>query len=288
MFGSRRGRSRVDEARDILASVVLSHVPVPQYDFQQKVCTGLLLCQAQLPAFAGPCASAPEPGRGHDEESVAAAAQIIYLAVMGRRMLGAMLDPSLIDDRDYYGNKRLELAGGLLALLFEDLFKRMNAELKRTVRLTDAPPTLAPDEGGACNAACTSQPLCCQCTKTGVRICRLQCDNVLSKANRPRDYDATKSVRGEMITQGMESAISSGNWTIRRFRMERKGVTQVPVLCHHTAALPGAALPKLCAHAGVQPSVGDHLALTCASLCTHDVMLSHRFFPGCRSLPLWA
>lgn len=32
---------------------------------------------------------------------------------------------------DYYGNKRLELAGGLLALLFEDLFKRLNAELKR-------------------------------------------------------------------------------------------------------------------------------------------------------------
>jgi DNA-directed RNA polymerase III subunit RPC2 len=39
-------------------------------------------------------------------------------------MLYAMLDPSFIDDRDYYGNKRLELAGGLLALLFEDLFKR--------------------------------------------------------------------------------------------------------------------------------------------------------------------
>lgn len=36
-----------------------------------------------------------------------------------------------VDCRDYYGNKRLEMAGGLLALLFEDLFKRMNAELKK-------------------------------------------------------------------------------------------------------------------------------------------------------------
>ena len=54
--------------------------------------------------------------------------------MMMRRMLAAMLDPDLVDDRDYYGNKRLELAGGLLALLFEDLFKRMNQELKRAVR----------------------------------------------------------------------------------------------------------------------------------------------------------
>ena len=61
--------------------------------------------------------------------------QVIYMAVMLRRMLAAMLDPSLIDDRDYYGNKRLELAGGLLALLFEDLFKRMNHELRRTVSI---------------------------------------------------------------------------------------------------------------------------------------------------------
>lgn len=95
-----------------------------------------------------------------------ASLQVTYIAVMVRRMLYAMLDPSFIDDRDYYGaadanscllcalvscvahccvvvcssseainfgaalhagNKRLELAGGLLALLFEDLFKRWAA-----------------------------------------------------------------------------------------------------------------------------------------------------------------
>ncbi len=60
-----------------------------------------------------------------------------------RRMLAAMIDPSLIDDRDYYGNKRLELAGGLLALLFEDMFKRMNNELKRTVRCCSVLPFLS-------------------------------------------------------------------------------------------------------------------------------------------------
>ena len=57
--------------------------------------------------------------------------------------------------------------------------------------------------------------------------CWAQADNTLSKANRASQFDAAKNLHVEMISQGMESAISSGNWTIRRFRMERKGVTQV-------------------------------------------------------------
>lgn len=60
--------------------------------------------------------------------------QVTYIAFMVRRMLYAMVDDSFIDDRDYYGNKRLELAGGLLSLLFEDLFKRYNTELRIHVR----------------------------------------------------------------------------------------------------------------------------------------------------------
>ena len=38
------------------------------------------------------------------------------------------LYPSL---RDYCGNKRLELAGGLISLLFEDLFIKFNNELQK-------------------------------------------------------------------------------------------------------------------------------------------------------------
>ena len=50
--------------------------------------------------------------------------------LMIRRCILAQRSESLkLDDTDYYGNKRLELAGQLLSLLFEDLFKKFNAEV---------------------------------------------------------------------------------------------------------------------------------------------------------------
>ena len=48
---------------------------------------------------------------------------------MMRRLIQAEDDPSMLDDRDYYGNKRLELAGSLLSLMFEDAFKRFNSDV---------------------------------------------------------------------------------------------------------------------------------------------------------------
>uniref|UniRef100_A0A8C5QPS9 DNA-directed RNA polymerase III subunit RPC2 n=1 Tax=Leptobrachium leishanense TaxID=445787 RepID=A0A8C5QPS9_9ANUR len=70
MWGGPK-KSKVDEARELLASTVLTHVPVKEFNFRAKC---------------------------------------IYIAVMIRRVILAQGD-NKVDDRDYYGNKRLELAG---------------------------------------------------------------------------------------------------------------------------------------------------------------------------------
>ncbi|XP_071700957.1 DNA-directed RNA polymerase III subunit 2 [Rutidosis leptorrhynchoides] len=110
----------------------------------------------------------------------------VYTAVMLRRMMDAILNKDAIDDKDYVGNKRLELSGQLLALLFEDLFKSMNDEIMRNV------------------------------------------EKLLSKNNRTSKFDISQYVsKGNNITQGLERSLSTGNWDVKRFRMHRKGITQI-------------------------------------------------------------
>lgn len=145
-----------DEAREVLANVVLSHVPVENFDFRAKA---------------------------------------IYIGHIVRRVLLVHLGKLPLDDKDYYGNKRLELAGSLLSLLFEDLFKIFNRDLKR------------------------------------------QADMVLSKPNRATAFDVVKTIRADTITNGMNSAISTGNWVLKRFRMDRAGVTQVLSRLSYMSAL---------------------------------------------------
>ncbi len=154
--GKGKSKSKVDSARDALAGVVFSHIPVLNYCFEPKA---------------------------------------IYTALMVRRILQAVKDPSLVDDKDYYGNKRLELAGQLLSLLFEDLFKRFNYELRR------------------------------------------HADSMLSKQNKAEQFDVLKGIREDTITNGLVNAIATGNWNVKRFRMERAGVTQVLSRLSFIAAL---------------------------------------------------
>ncbi|RVX72816.1 DNA-directed RNA polymerase III subunit RPC2 [Exophiala mesophila] len=146
-FGQAR-RNYVQEAIEAVCNVFVAHVPIENLNFRPKA---------------------------------------LYVGHMARRVLMAKQNPALVDDRDYVGNKRLELAGQLLSLLFEDLFKSYNYAVK-----------LAIDQK-------LRKPV-----KTGVID---PCVELQSK--------------GPYITQGMIRAIATGNWNLKRFRMDRAGVTHL-------------------------------------------------------------
>ena len=150
-------RNHSQEALEALASVIITHVPVKGLNFRPKA---------------------------------------MYVAFMTRRVLMTWHDPSLVDDRDYVGNKRLELAGQMLSLLFEDLFKKFNHDLK------------------------------------------LNIDKVLKKPVRT-EFDAYNplTTHGNHISQGLNRAISTGNWNLKRFRMNKAGVTHVLSRLSYISAL---------------------------------------------------
>jgi DNA-directed RNA polymerase III subunit RPC2 len=52
---------------------------------------------------------------------------------------------------------------------------------------------------------------------------------VLAKQNRTAEFDILKCIRQDTISYALSRAISTGNWNLKRFRMERAGVTQVRV-----------------------------------------------------------
>ncbi|KAI0181970.1 beta and beta-prime subunits of DNA dependent RNA-polymerase [Hypoxylon sp. FL1284] len=151
-------RSSIEEGLDALANIIIAHIPVEGLDFYPKA---------------------------------------IYIALMVRRVLMAHRNPQLVDDRDFVGNKRLELAGQLLSLLFEDLFKNFMSSLKFNI------------------------------------------ENSLKKQNRAIAVDPLMPVgtQGKHITEGMNRAIQTGNWNVKRFRMERAGVTHVLSRLSYISAL---------------------------------------------------
>ncbi|KAH9385339.1 DNA-directed RNA polymerase III subunit RPC2 [Nematocida major] len=140
----------IDEARLLLCDIILAHVPGTGTEMRRKA---------------------------------------EYLSIMARMLLeysrgGA---DELQNDKDFVGNKRIELAGQMLSLLFEDLLKRLNGEIKKAL------------------------------------------DRVLCKRARAQELDALHFLvmnRG-MVTTGLLRAISTGSWSLKRFRMERAGITQV-------------------------------------------------------------
>lgn len=111
----------------------------------------------------------------------------LYVCYMVRRMIEASFDSTLLDERDFYGNKRFETTGTLMSLLFEDLLKQYNRVVKTAV------------------------------------------DQQLSKKDSTKDLNVKQLMESKMevIQNGMNIAISSGRWELKRFNMSRQGITQV-------------------------------------------------------------
>jgi len=108
---------------------------------------------------------------------------------MIRRIIEASFDLSKLDDKDYYGNKRLELAGQLVSLLFEDEFKTWQMFFKKAIE-KELPRYANPKRIG-------------------------------------EPFDALSCIRSDTITMGLQRTIQTGNWNLDRFKMKRQGITQV-------------------------------------------------------------
>ncbi|KAJ3342837.1 DNA-directed RNA polymerase III core subunit ret1 [Gonapodya sp. JEL0774] len=150
--GAGAKRSKQEETRDLLAANVLSHISVE--------------ADNGVPNFKR---------KG------------MYLAQMAKRVISAVKDGGNVDDRDFLGNKRLELAGQLLSLLFEDCFKSFINHLQ------------------------------------------MDLDKQMQKSTRTGIVDPYHYIKQQAryITEPLFRSISSGNWKIRRFRVDRAGITQV-------------------------------------------------------------
>jgi len=55
-----------------------------------------------------------------------------FLACMTRKLLNAIIDPSLFSDRDHYSNKRVDLTGPLLAQIIRYNFQRLIRDIKQS------------------------------------------------------------------------------------------------------------------------------------------------------------
>ena len=70
----------------------------------------------------------------------------VYLAIMARRVLLADNDRGLLDNRDFYGNKRVDMAGDMMGVLFEAVFRQLASGVSQLAEAYFKKPQMQPFE----------------------------------------------------------------------------------------------------------------------------------------------
>jgi DNA-directed RNA polymerase II subunit RPB2 len=111
-----------------------------------------------------------------------------FIGYMVNRLLQVGLKRHTEDDRDHYGNKRVDLAGPLLAGLFRQLLRKLMKDIKANLRR-------AVNSGKDVNDILTT--------------------------------DLTASIKSSIITNGLKYALATGNWNATSGAATKTGVSQV-------------------------------------------------------------
>lgn len=111
---------------------------------------------------------------------------IFYIIILGRRES---------DDRDHYANKRLDMAGSLLAMLFRQLFKRVVSDMRKYVKFW----------------------------RQFLSNSRLQ-----KQIDRGVPIDVKECISNNIVSHGLKYSLATGNWgDVRGGVTPRAGVSQV-------------------------------------------------------------
>lgn len=107
-----------------------------------------------------------------------------FIGYMVNRLLTGALGRSTEDDRDYYGKKRLDMAGTLLGSLYRELFRQFIDEMIKQIKK--------------------------------------------DLHSNKKQFPLNKTMRHELITRGLKSALSTGNWLRdKQNNVKKTGVSQV-------------------------------------------------------------
>lgn len=200
-FRSERERTtkeKVGEVLDILSKVLIPHVPAVNRDFSAKR---------------------------------------QFIVLMAKKLLRVELKLDGEDEndskynRDFLGNKRIECAGEMIGLIFEDLIKFYNSEVRKNLNKTLE-----------------------KWKKVDAKL--------VENFRKDLPQWVSRVFLSHLITEGLADKITSGKWSIKRFKVEREGVTQVLARMNYLGTL--GMLTRLESHVEKSRKIAGPRSLQCS------------------------